>query len=271
MIFCKIDDRFTNMKRLVQWPIGLAGVLLVFSLTIGFTEFIAAAQKKEARVTQIIRDVRLLPSGASARSASLNDNVTSGTAVKTGGDSRTELTFTDQTLARLGANSIFTFAEGARNFDLAGGAMLLTAPGTAHVKIGSVSAAVTGFTALFEHHPRSLSKFIILHGGGSVSFKDLSSGPCRLHAGQMIVWSPHPTRCPEVLNVDLSKLLRGKLIAGFSRPLPEIDLILAEIENQKTSPPSGGYVDPTNIEKRDQSAAAIPTPPPIKPRTPGGP
>src|ERR1700730_9105437 len=118
MIFCKIDDRFTNMKRLVQWPIGLAGVLLVFSLTIGFTEFIAAAQKKEARVTQIVRDVRLLPSGASVRSASLNDNVTSGTAVKTGGDSRTELTFTDQTLARLGANSIFTFAEGARNFDL---------------------------------------------------------------------------------------------------------------------------------------------------------
>jgi hypothetical protein len=50
-----------------------------------------AVQKKEARVSQVIKDVRLIPSGASPRPASVNDYVSTGMAVRTGTDSRTEL------------------------------------------------------------------------------------------------------------------------------------------------------------------------------------
>jgi mannose-6-phosphate isomerase-like protein (cupin superfamily) len=259
------------MKKLSPYPISILGIVFFLALAIG--NFALAVQNREARVTQVIKDVRLLASGASPRPASLNDSVRTGTAVRTGRDSRTELTFTDRTLARLGANSIFTFTEGAKNFDLSGGAMLLSVPeqsGPAQVKVGAATAAISGFAAMFEHHARSWSKFIVLHGRGTISFKGISTGPCRLHAGQMVVWPPHPVRCPEVLNVDLSKVLQGKLIAGFSRPLPEIDLILAEIEDQKASPPPGGFSDPTNIETLDQNAAARPTATPIKQRTPGG-
>jgi hypothetical protein len=67
-----------------------------------------------------------------------------------------------------------------------------------------------------------------------------------------------------VLNIDISKLLSGKLIKGFKRPLPELDLILADIENQQTSPPSGGLIDPTSQDIIDQSINARPPklPPP---------
>ena len=58
----------------------------------------------------------------------MNDTVQEKTAVRTGADSRSELTFTDQTLARLGANTIFTFNEGTRNLNLEGGVMLLRVP-----------------------------------------------------------------------------------------------------------------------------------------------
>ena len=87
-----------------------------------------AAELKEAHVTQIVNDVKLLPQQAAPRVATVNDSVKNGTAVRTGSESRSELTFTDQTIARLGANTIFSFTEGTRNLDLGGGAMLLRVP-----------------------------------------------------------------------------------------------------------------------------------------------
>jgi FecR protein. len=42
--------------------------------------------------------------------------------------SRSELKFPDQTLARLGANTIFSFNEGTRDLNLQDGAMLLRVP-----------------------------------------------------------------------------------------------------------------------------------------------
>lgn len=143
------------MKKNYHAP--LAGILGALIVMIGVSQLTTAAQKKEARVTQIIRDVHLLPPGASPRPASLNDYVVTGTAVRTGTDSRTELTFADQTLTRLGANSVFSFSAGGKNFDLANGAMLICVPkesGTTQVKVGGATAAVTGFTAMFEHHAK---------------------------------------------------------------------------------------------------------------------
>ena len=81
--------------------------LIVGMAVMGFTllALIAvspAAELKEARVSQVIKDVRLLPAQAAPRAAVVSDQVRDGTAVRTGVDSRAELTFTDQTLARLG-------------------------------------------------------------------------------------------------------------------------------------------------------------------------
>ena len=62
----------------------------------------ATSSNKEARVTQIIRDVKLLPSDAAARAAVVNDRVAEDTGVRTGGDSRSELTFSDLTITFAG-------------------------------------------------------------------------------------------------------------------------------------------------------------------------
>src|SRR5438270_12424998 len=87
-----------------------------------------AAQLNEATVTQITNDVQLHPAQAAPRRAAVNDKVPDGTAVRTGMDSRSELAFPDQTLARLSANTIFSFNKGTRNLDLADGGMLLRVP-----------------------------------------------------------------------------------------------------------------------------------------------
>ncbi|MGZ4986382.1 MAG: hypothetical protein ACXV8A_09850, partial [Chthoniobacterales bacterium] len=54
-----------------------------------------AADLKDAKVTAVINDVNLLPTAAAPRKAVVNDDVRRGTAVRTGVESRSELTFTD--------------------------------------------------------------------------------------------------------------------------------------------------------------------------------
>src|SRR5436190_21859882 len=68
-------------------------VLCSMALTFVALTQLNAAASKDARVTQIIRDVKLLPSEADARAAALNDRVAEDTGVRTGEQSRTELTF----------------------------------------------------------------------------------------------------------------------------------------------------------------------------------
>jgi hypothetical protein len=121
--------------------------LLVLALAGGLCTEASADQLKEAKVTQVIQDVRVLQPDASARPAAVNDDVRQGTAVQTGVQSRSELTFKDKTMTRLGEKTIFSVGAGPRTIDLSSGQFLLYVPkkaGAAKVKIGTVTAAITG-------------------------------------------------------------------------------------------------------------------------------
>ena len=83
--------------------------LSLLGVIIGFAVSVPAAQLEEARVTQVVKDVKLLPTGAAARPAAISDEVRDGTAVRTGVDSRSELKFTDQTLARFRSQHALQF------------------------------------------------------------------------------------------------------------------------------------------------------------------
>jgi mannose-6-phosphate isomerase-like protein (cupin superfamily) len=263
------------MKALWRFALLLGKTLVALVVAVAFARVAFAAEQKEGRVTQTVHDVRLLAAHVASRPAVVNDNVHEGMAVRTGTDSRAELTFTDQTLTRLGANTVFSLGTGVRSYDLGSGAILIHAPkelGTVRINTSVATAAITGFTTMFEFHVHSWSKFIILEGEGTLTLKNVPGGSCHLHGGQMIIIPPNPTRCPDVLNVDLNKLIKtAKLITRFP-PLPSLNLILAEAKNQKTSPPSRGLVDPTGLDTIDQAAVARPhpTPPPMPHKLPGG-
>jgi len=122
--------------------------IMSFALASGLSNEVSADELKDAKVTQVLQDVRVLRSGASARPAAVNDDVRQGTAVQTGVQSRSELTFKYQTITRLGEKTIFSVGEGSRTIDLGSGQFLLYAPkkaGGAKVKMGSVTAAITGY------------------------------------------------------------------------------------------------------------------------------
>ena len=131
----------------IQFRVILTIVSLAFALASWLPSEVSADEVRQAKVTQVIQDVRILPSNASPRPAAVNDNVRQGTAVQTGVQSRSELTFKDKTITRLGEKTIFSVGEGARTMDLGSGQFLLYVPkksGGAKVKMGPVTAAITG-------------------------------------------------------------------------------------------------------------------------------
>src|SRR5438132_10027425 len=102
-----IQSRFISLVA----PVALA---LASSLPSGAV----AAEFDEAQVTQVVQDVKVVPSNSTARPAAVNETVRQGTAVHTGTQSRSELTFKDKTITRLGEKTIFSVGEGARTIDL---------------------------------------------------------------------------------------------------------------------------------------------------------
>ena len=159
----------------IQTPVTLT----IASLAILLPNQVNADDLKEAKVTQVIQDVKVLPSNSAPRPASLNDNVRPGTAVQTGVQSRSELTFKDKTITRLGEKTIFSVGAGARTIDLGSGQFLLYVPkkaGGAKIKMGPVTAAITGTTILGNYDPSGLTTFIVLEGGACIYLDSVEIG-----------------------------------------------------------------------------------------------
>ena len=246
-----------------------------------------AAVLKEARVTQIVRDVKLLPTAGAVRPAVISDEVRDGTAVRTGVESRAELTFTDATLARLGANTIFSFNEGTRNLDLQNGVILLRVPkdaGGAKINTAAVTAAITGTTVMLEYHPHSYIKFIILEGTGRIFLPHRVGESVLVHAGQMLITKPETKNLPNPVDVDVKKIMKtSRLIRGFGKLGSEP--LIAQVEAVQDQEKANGQVfetnlaifgggtdvallDPTHTELVQASLTPIPTPTPTPTPTP---
>ena len=190
-----------------------------------------AADFDQAQVTQVVQDVKVLPSGASARPATVNETVHKGSAVQTGTQSRSELTFQDKSITRLGEKTIFTVGKGGRTIDLGSGQFLLYVPknsGGAKVKMGSVTAAITGTTVLGTVKPNGIVEFTVLEGTANVRLE--SVGQCmKIHAGQKVTYDPISGKLGNPVDVDIKQQLTSPLVADFGQ-LPSATLINQEIQ-----------------------------------------
>src|ERR1700731_2977249 len=239
---------------------GAGRVLFCFFALVHLSTVADAAELRAAHVSQIINDVKLLPGQAAARAAVVNDSVSADTAVRTGVESRTELTFSDLTITRLGANTVFSFNGEARQIDLGSGAVLVQVPrngAEAKIRTAAVPAAITGGTALFESHKGFPTKLLMLEGIGRFYPNGHPEEAAIVHGGEMAMMTvdgqiTRPTKFNAALVYKTSKL-----ITSFPT-LPNADLIMAVIEAQQAElaeGPSGTGSD-DSIDKRDQAIAA---------------
>ena len=218
-----------KMTREYLFPLAIALVFIPVHA--------GTAAQKDARVTQIIREVKLLPSDKDAVAAAMNDRVPEDTAVRTGDKSRSELTFADLTISRLGANTIYSYNRGGRNVELGGGSVLLRVPkdaGGGSVRSSAVSVAVTGTTLILESARGGRSKLLVLEGSVRLGLVKYPAQTRNVQAGQMLDVPAGATTLPLPVNIDLKRTLKEHpLLAGFP-PLPSQGLILAAAENQSS-------------------------------------
>jgi hypothetical protein len=187
----------------------------------------ALAARNEAHVTRIIRDVKLLPSQAAPKPAVLNDAVNDNTAVRTGDSSRSELTFVDLRITRLGANTLFAFNTGGHNVQLNAGSMLLYVPksaGGAQMATSAVSVAITGTTVIFESRKAGRTILKVFEGGARAALIKYPRESVFVRAGQMVDVPAGATKMPQPVNMNTADELKSPLFADF-RPLPSQNLI----------------------------------------------
>lgn len=204
---------------------------------------IGAAPPDEARVTRIVRDVKLLPAGAKAKPASLNDQVNADTGVRTGDRSRSELTFVDLTIERLGSNTLFHFNKAGRVVELDSGSMLLRVPkdsGGAQMQTSAVTVGITGTTVILETTSSGRNKLMVLEGGARLSLRKYPRESVNVRGGQMEDVPAGATKLPPPVNIDLNDVMQHHpLITGFG-PLPSQDQIYATMNQPVTGQPVGG-------------------------------
>ncbi len=192
-----------------------------------------AADLQQAKVTQVVQDVKVVPAGAAARTVTVNETVQQGNAVQTGTQSRSELTFRDQTITRLGEKTIYTVG-GGREVELGSGQFLLYVPkkaGGAKVKMGPVTAAITGTTVVGNVSQSGVVEFTVLEGTARVRLDRV--GQCLLVvAGQKVTYDPIAMRLEDPVEVDIQQQLQSPLVTGF-RQLPSAPYINVAVENQR--------------------------------------
>jgi hypothetical protein len=194
---------------------------------------VAAAELEEAQVTQVVQEVKVVPSGGSARPAAVNETVRKGNAVQTGAQSRSELTFKDKTITRLGEKTIFNVGGEGRTIEMGSGQFLLYVPkkaGGAKIKMGPVTAAITGTTVLGNVNPSGIVTFTVLEGSSCINLPSMGQS-LFVQAGQMVVYDPVLGRLENPVDVDLQQQLSSPLVKGFSQ-LPSAGLIDEAIRNQ---------------------------------------
>lgn len=252
---------------------NLVAAIILVGAAAGIASVLFAADQKQARVTEVIRDVRLLAAQANARPATVNDTVREGTAVRTGTDSRAELRFTDQTLTRLGANTVFSFGGAARTYNLGSGAILMSAPketGTVKITTAVATCAVSGFTMISEYHGNNWNKVLMLNGDGYVALKKNPGDKRHMHSTEILIFRPNATVLPQPQQFDMCKVIDyGHLVTGFSEKLPEWPTLAGLCERQRSEPIKKKLIDPTSHDIIDQAINAFPPPPPPTRSPPG--
>jgi hypothetical protein len=194
----------------------------------------------EGRVTSIFHDVQLLPAQADPRAAAINDKVDEGNALRTGNDSRSELTFADLTITRLGENTIFSVNKAGRSVRLDSGSILLYArknSGAAEITTKAVSVGITGTTVIFESKPASYDRLIVLEGDARFSLNDYPDQATDVHAGQLLNVNAGAKKLPKPGRVDLRRIVKTHPLIKNFPPLPSLDLILAVADGRNPNRP----------------------------------
>lgn len=216
---------------------SLLGISLLAALSLN------AAELRESTLVQVVNEVKVASPQAAEKDAKANDKVQAPDKIRTGAKSRAELKAADNTLTRIGANTVFSFEPAGRTLNLEKGSVLFHSPagrGGGTIKSAGASAAVLGTTLIVASTADGGFKCILLEGKGKIT---LPNGQTQmLTAGDMIYVPAGAQTFGTIVKIDLAKLVQGsQLVNGFESQLPTLGDIHNEIAKQNIAIISGNY------------------------------
>lgn len=231
------------MNRLLAIQFGCGAIVLVGLFA--SVSYLLPAELMQARVTNVIGDMMLLPERGMPRAASVNDEVRPGTGVRMGTRARGELIFTDQALARLGADTIFNLKGGPDIMELGRGVMLVEVPkGVEVTKInaGVAVSAISG-TVMLKYESNYLT-LIVLQGKARLSLEGTQRKVIVLRSGQLSVnrIRPQPAELGDPFEIDLKRLTETSLLIKGFRRLASQDLIDKQVQRQSEEKATGELI-----------------------------
>jgi FecR protein len=177
----------------------------------------AAGQTGNARVSAIVQDVQLIMPDGTAGRPSLGGVIMPRSTLRTGADSRVELTFDDKSIARLGTNTAVNLDGHQRHLLLHEGIILLQIPRGAKqidVQAERIGVSISDATATFESHPQ-IFKFVVLEGVGRLFRRDRLADSVLVKAGQMVFGSPNRA-VTDPVDLDIAHFVNtSRLILDF--------------------------------------------------------
>ncbi|MEY2543500.1 MAG: hypothetical protein QOE81_961 [Verrucomicrobiota bacterium] len=248
--------------------LSLCAFVLTGALIASFA--LSQTSEPEGHVTTIFHDVQLLPEKAEARPAVMNDKVDDGSALRTGDDSRSELTFADLTITRLGANTVFSFNKAGRSVRLDSGAILLYArknSGGATISTKAVSVGITGTTVIFESRADRYDRLIVLEGDTRCWLNDFPDQATDVRPGQLLNVKAGSKKLPKPGRVDLRRIMNTHPLIKNFPPLPSLDLILAVADGRNPNRPPPQPVSGGTGSQGGPSPVYVPTGPSLGPTT----
>ena len=233
----------SSAPRLEIWGRGVLICLLLAGTCLN------AAQLTETRVTQVVKDVKLGPPQATLRWAAVGDSVHDGDAISTGAVGRSELTFANQTIARLGAKTIVSISDGTRTMNLVEGAVLFQIPKDARetrIKTAAITAASTGATGIIERHGQFYVKLLVLEGTVRCYLTNRLGESLLVQPGQILITKPDVTALPDPADFDIAREMKTCLLVREFQPLPSQRRIESEEQKQLNLIAKGTYI-PSNL------------------------
>ena len=205
-----------------------------------------AADFKQSKITEVVNDVQIISAAdQTQKSAIVNEVFTVPDVLRTGPASRAELVAKDETVTRVGANTIFSFDPASRTIDLQQGSLLFHSPhgkGGGSIHTGSATASVLGSTLIVCATHNGGFKVICLEDGAQIK---LPNGlKQQLNPGQLTYILPGGQHLAPIVLFKLNDLLlHSLLVEGFNHPLASMPLILHEVNKQTKLIKSGRITD----------------------------
>ncbi len=212
----------------------------------------------ELKITEVVNEVNVMDTGTrKTKRVQAQETFRAAEVLSTGAASRAELVAADGTVARVGANSIFSVASEKREVSLEKGSVMFQSPkgrGGGVIRSASATASVIGTSLIVTATQNGGFKMLVLEGKAMATLP--GGGSSILTAGQMTFVLPGSKAFGPVINFRLKDQVGGSsLVKGFKSELPAGEKITSSVAAQEQKI-SAGKVEVTNLVIADTKVFA---------------